>query len=190
MVRSDENSLGLIGSMSLQGTLNRSILLLKIKTFVLFDFSPKLILNLLDVGGGVVGKIKTTATTGPTRRALSTINKNITEAPSYPYAVNKRSVSERDGICNKPPVHRPVTRKFAAQLADHKPHIRDEETKKPDSVSSEEPETIIIDVDESDKEGGDSNEPMFVQHTEAMLEEIEQMVYIFPNHSLLCLWKC
>ncbi|AEE29993.1 Cyclin B2;3 [Arabidopsis thaliana] len=144
MVRSDENSLGLIGSMSLQG-------------------------------GGVVGKIKTTATTGPTRRALSTINKNITEAPSYPYAVNKRSVSERDGICNKPPVHRPVTRKFAAQLADHKPHIRDEETKKPDSVSSEEPETIIIDVDESDKEGGDSNEPMFVQHTEAMLEEIEQM---------------
>jgi cyclin B len=95
MVRSDENSLGLIGSMSLQG-------------------------------GGVVGKIKTTATTGPTRRALSTINKNITEAPSYPYAVNKRSVSERDGICNKPPVHRPVTRKFAAQLADHKPHIRDE----------------------------------------------------------------
>ncbi|CAD5313278.1 unnamed protein product [Arabidopsis thaliana] len=133
MVRSDENSLGLIGSMSLQG---------------------------------------------PTRRALSTINKNITEAPSYPYAVNKRSVSERDGICNKPPVHRPVTRKFAAQLADHKPHIRDEETKKPDSVSSEEPETIIIDVDESDKEGGDFNEPMFVQHTEAMLEEIEQMPVI------------
>lgn len=34
------------------------------------------------------------ANTGPTRRALSTINKNIIEAPSYPYAVNKRSVSE------------------------------------------------------------------------------------------------
>ncbi|EOA40480.1 hypothetical protein CARUB_v10009205mg [Capsella rubella] len=144
MGRSDENSLGLIGSMNLQG------------------------------GGG--GKIKTTGTTGPTRRALSTINKNIIEAPSYPYAVNKRSLSERDGICNKPPVHRPVTRKFAAQLADHKPQIHEKETKKPDSVSNEEPERIVIDVDDCDKEeGGDFNEPMFVQHTEAMLEEIDQM---------------
>ncbi|XP_010498494.1 PREDICTED: cyclin-B2-3-like isoform X1 [Camelina sativa] len=142
MGRSDENSLGLIGSMNLQG------------------------------GGG--GKIKTTGTTGPTRRALSTINKNIIEAPSYPYAVNKRSLSERDGICNKPPVHRPITRKFAAQLADQKPQIHEEETKKPDSVSSEEPERIVIDVDDCDEEeGGDFHEPMFVQHTEAMLEEID-----------------
>ncbi|XP_013586431.1 cyclin-B2-3-like isoform X2 [Brassica napus] len=55
-------------------------------------------------GGG--GKIM------PTRRALSAINKNITEPPpSYPYALNnKRSLSsERNVICNKPPLRRPVT---------------------------------------------------------------------------------
>ncbi|KAL1193198.1 Cyclin-B2-3 [Cardamine amara subsp. amara] len=145
MGKSDENSLVLVGSVNLQG------------------------------GGG--GKVMPTAKTGPARRALSTINKNIIEAPSYPYAVNKRSLSERDDICsNKPPLHRPITRKFAAQLADQKPQIHEEETKKPDSVSSEEPERIIIDVDDSDKEEeGDFNEPMFVQHTEAMLEENDQM---------------
>lgn len=91
MGRSDENSLGLIGSMNLQGTLNRNDFVIKNQNFVL-NFSPKLISNLLGAGGG--GKIKTTATTGPTRRALSTINKNIVEAPSYPYAVNKRALSE------------------------------------------------------------------------------------------------
>ncbi|CAA7020108.1 unnamed protein product [Microthlaspi erraticum] len=127
MGKSDENSLGLVGSMNLQG------------------------------GGG---KIMPAANTGPTRRALSAINKNIIEPPSYPYAVNnKRSLSGRNAICNKPPVHRPITRKFAAQLADNKPQIRDEEN---------------INVDDNDKEeGGDFNEPMFVQHTEAMMEEIE-----------------
>ncbi|CAH2036711.1 unnamed protein product [Thlaspi arvense] len=144
MGKSDENSLGLIGSMNLQG------------------------------GGG---KIMPSANTGPTRRALSNINKNIMEAPSYPYAVNnKRSLSERNAICNKPPLHRPVTRKFAAQLADNKPQIQEEETRKPDSGSSVEAEKVIIDMDHSDKEERDDfNEPMFVQHTEAMMEEIDQM---------------
>uniref|UniRef100_A0A1J3CQT7 Cyclin-B2-3 n=1 Tax=Noccaea caerulescens TaxID=107243 RepID=A0A1J3CQT7_NOCCA len=145
MGKSDENSLGLVGSMNLQG------------------------------GGG---KIMPAANTGPTRRALSTINKNIIEPPSYPYPVNnKRSLSERNAICNKPPVHRPITRKFSAQLAENKPQIRDEETKKSDSVPSEEAEKIAIDVDDSDKEeeGDNFNEPMFVQHTEAMMEEIDKM---------------
>ncbi|CAF2256743.1 unnamed protein product [Brassica rapa] len=109
-------------------------------------------------GGG--GKIMPAAKPGPTRRALSAINKNINEPPSYPYAVNnKRSLSERNAICNKPPPHRPVTRKFAAQLAGDKPQIKEEETKKPESVPSE--------------EAVDFNEPMFVQHTQAMMEEIE-----------------
>ncbi|KAF2589319.1 hypothetical protein F2Q70_00040266 [Brassica cretica] len=127
MGRSDENSVGLIGSTNLQG------------------------------GGG---KIMAAAKPGPTRRALSAINKNINEPPSYPYAVNnKRSLSERNAICNKPPPHRPVTRKFAAQLAGNKTQIKEEETKKPDSVPSEAAE--------------DFNEPMFVQHTQAMMEEIE-----------------
>ncbi|CAH8276931.1 unnamed protein product [Arabidopsis lyrata] len=64
----------------------------------------------------------------------------------------------QNGICNKkiPPVplHRPVTRKFAAQLAENNPQG----------------DRIKTDVEE-----GDFNEPMFVQHTEAMLEEIDRM---------------
>ncbi|CAH8357252.1 unnamed protein product [Eruca vesicaria subsp. sativa] len=133
MGRSDENSVGLIGSTNLQG------------------------------GGG---KIMPAGNTGPTRRPLSAINKNINEPLSYPYAVNnKRSLSERNAICNKPPPHRPVTRKFAAQLAVNKPQLQEEETKKPDSVPSEEAERV--------NEGEDFDEPMFVQHTQAMMEEIE-----------------
>ncbi|KAL0797396.1 hypothetical protein Bca101_052570 [Brassica carinata] len=57
MGKSDENSVGLIGSTNLQGGR---------------------------------GKIMPAANTGPTRRALSAINKNINEPPSYPYAVTTR----------------------------------------------------------------------------------------------------
>jgi len=40
-------------------------------------------------------------------------------------------------------------------------------------ISNEALDRIITDVEE-----GDFNEPMFVQHTEAMLEEIDKMVII------------
>ncbi|CAN8304624.1 unnamed protein product [Cochlearia groenlandica] len=149
MGKSDENSIGLIGSMNLQGG-----------------------------GGKTMTVAAAAAEKRPARRALSTINKNITEVPSYPYAVNKRSISERDVICcNKLPVHRPITRKFAAQLASNKPQIQEEETKKPDSDSSDEAERIVIDVDVSDKEEERDEfiDPMFVQHTQAMMEEIDHM---------------
>uniref|UniRef100_A0A1J3FA24 Cyclin-B2-4 n=1 Tax=Noccaea caerulescens TaxID=107243 RepID=A0A1J3FA24_NOCCA len=115
---------------------------------------------------------------GQTRRALSTINKNIIGAPVYPCAVNKRPFTEKNGMCNKippVPVHRPITRKFAAQLAENNPQIQKKETKKSDSISLNEPlDRIITDVEEQE-EDGDFNEPMFVQHTEAMLEEIDRM---------------
>ncbi|XP_010416544.1 PREDICTED: cyclin-B2-4-like isoform X2 [Camelina sativa] len=125
--------------------------------------------------GGLRGG-KTITGNGQTRRALSNINKNIIGAPVYPCAVNKRPFTEKNVICNKkvPPVpvhHRPVTRKFAAaQLAENNSQIHKEETKKSDLISSEALDKIITDVDE-----GDFNEPMFVQHTEAMLEEIDRM---------------
>ncbi|XP_018462509.1 cyclin-B2-4 [Raphanus sativus] len=99
---------------------------------------------------------------GQTRRALSNINNNIIRDPLYPcVAVNKRPFSQRNGTCHKKippvPVHRPITRKFAAQLAENKPQIhKQEETKKSD-------------------EDGDFHEPMFVQHTESMLDEIDRM---------------
>ncbi|CAN8240170.1 unnamed protein product [Cochlearia groenlandica] len=113
---------------------------------------------------------------GGTRRALSNINKNIIGAPVYPCAVHIRPFSKRSEICNKKiphvPVHRPITRKFSAQLAENNLQIHNkEETKKPDSI-----DRIIVDVvEEEEEEDGDFNEPMFVQHTEAMLEEIDRM---------------
>ncbi|CAH2067559.1 unnamed protein product [Thlaspi arvense] len=138
---SDENRHGVIGPMNLQGGLR---------------------------GGKVI------PTNGQTRRALSNVNKNIIGAPVYPCAVNKGPLTEKNGICQKKiqpvPVHRPITRKFAAQLAESNPQIQ-EEIKKPELVSSEPIDRIITDVEED----GDFNEPMFVQHTEAMLEEIDRM---------------
>ena len=43
-------------------------------------------------------------------------------------------------------------------------------------VSNESEDCTIIDVDDP-KESSDFDVPMFVQHTEAMLEEIERMVW-------------
>ncbi|KAJ6336673.1 hypothetical protein OIU76_006533 [Salix suchowensis] len=87
----------------------------------------------------------------------------------------------REGICikNPPiPVHRPITRKFAAQLANkqqqqHKP----EEIKKAvrsEPISSESEDCNIVDVEDY-KSSNDFAVPMYVQHTEAMLEEIDRM---------------
>ncbi|KAF2310223.1 hypothetical protein GH714_007281 [Hevea brasiliensis] len=127
-------------------------------------------------GGLPAGVGKFTTATGNNRRALSNINRNIIGAPPYPCAVNKRGLSEKQSICSKNPpipVHRPITRKFAAQLANKQP----EETKKPDisvPISSESEDCSIIDV-EHYKSTGDFSVPMFVQHTEAMLEEIDRM---------------
>ena len=42
-------------------------------------------------------------------------------------------------------------------------------------TKSEPVDIVIIDVEE-EEEDGDFNEPMFVQHTEAMLDEIDRMV--------------
>uniref|UniRef100_A0A7C9AAL2 Cyclin N-terminal domain-containing protein n=1 Tax=Opuntia streptacantha TaxID=393608 RepID=A0A7C9AAL2_OPUST len=55
-----------------------------------------------------------------TRRALSVINQNLAGSQAYPHVVNKRPNTQKcviynDNICN--PVQRPITRKFAAQIA-------------------------------------------------------------------------
>lgn len=123
------------------------------------------------VGGGGIGH---------TRRALSNINRNIIGAPPYPCAVNKRALSEKHAICEKNqqvPVHRPVTRKFAAQLANKRQPIP-ENIKRPTQLAppapSEPQDCTIVDVEDY-KTSSDSPVPMFVQHTEAMLEEIDRM---------------
>ncbi|TYH72806.1 hypothetical protein ES332_D05G280900v1 [Gossypium tomentosum] len=141
MAVSDENNPGVIGASRYQGGLH----------------------------AGERGKL--VAATGQNRRALSTINRNLIEGPPFPCAVSKRPLSERNAVCDKiPPIpqHRPITRKFAAQMA-NKQQMEPEEIKKPmQSVPDSNEDCSIIDVDNSEV-------PMFVQHTEAMMEEIERM---------------
>ncbi|XP_062165557.1 G2/mitotic-specific cyclin-2-like [Alnus glutinosa] len=123
-------------------------------------------------GGGKVG-----LRIGHNRRALSNINKNIVGAPPYPYAVNKNVFSEKHADCSKkPPIpgHRPITRKYAAQMSNTQQPIS-EETEKPVQLvpnPSESEDCTIIDVEDYK---ATSDVPMFVQHTEAMLEEIYRM---------------
>lgn len=127
-------------------------------------------------GGKFVGAV------GQNRRALSAINRNIIAAPPYPCAVNKRTLSESNAIGDKNPpipVHRPITRKFAAEIANKQQQLKPEieETKKSAQVvpiSSELDDRTIKDV-HNYKPTTESTVPMFVQHTEAMLEEIDRM---------------
>ncbi|XP_041021600.1 G2/mitotic-specific cyclin-2 isoform X1 [Juglans microcarpa x Juglans regia] len=146
MAGSDENNPGIIGQANFQGGFR--------------------------AGGGKFG-----LGGGHNRRALSSIDRNIIEAPPYPYAINKNVFSEKHADRNKkPPIpaHRPITRKFAAQMS-NKQQLIPEEAKKPLQLvpnPSESEDYSIIDVEDY-KETDDV--PMFVQHTEAMLEEIDRM---------------
>nr|XP_018626809.1 G2/mitotic-specific cyclin-2-like isoform X5 [Nicotiana tomentosiformis] len=147
MVGSDENCQGVIMASNVQG--------------------------LLGAGGGKV-------TMGHNRRALSTINGNIVEAPAYPCKVHKRNgITDKsaNGVKNPPiPIHRPVTRKFAAQMATklQQPTV----TKQPVQTATDRNESedrIIIDVEDYKATSDYDPVPMFVQHTEAMMEEIDRM---------------
>ncbi|GER49720.1 cyclin [Striga asiatica] len=116
---------------------------------------------------------------GKNRRALSAINANITGVPPPPRAVVKRgTLKEKTDACSKNhvPVHRPVTRRFAAQVAVKEQHPSLEKLKpavvQSISTTNSAEDCIIIDaIDEEDQ----NDVPMFVQHTEAMLEEIDSM---------------
>ncbi|XP_042507385.1 G2/mitotic-specific cyclin-2-like isoform X2 [Macadamia integrifolia] len=134
-------------------------------------------------GGLRMGGGKFVPEVGHHRRALSNINQNLVGAPPYPCAVNKRGLSERQALCGKNPpipVHRPITRKFAAEIANkqqQQPQPCLEQEAKPTSshtnaTASE--DCTIIDVDDLN-ETNDLHVPMFVKHTEAMLDEIDQM---------------
>ncbi|CAI9266129.1 unnamed protein product [Lactuca saligna] len=134
-------------------------------------------------GGGLkAGCGKPVAPLGQNRRALSDINKNIIRTPpAYPYAANglpgKKPIATKKPV----PVRRPITRTISAQtttkpslpLPTGKPSFPLPEGKKPkvqiipDEIDTE--DLSIIDVED------DFNAPMFVQHTEAMLDEIDKM---------------
>ncbi|KAM6560899.1 hypothetical protein CsatA_030138 [Cannabis sativa] len=163
MSGSDENNLGVIGPASnLQGSL---------------------------LGGG--GKLVTAM--GQSRRALSDIDLNVTEAPGCPCAVNKRGFSEnqrgsldkvicrpRHSVCDKNlpiPSDRRITRKFAAQLANNQLEKLPKETKKVGQLGSKirgSEDCTLTDVEDY-KTDNDFPIPMFVHHTESILEETDEM---------------
>ncbi|KAF9609908.1 hypothetical protein IFM89_019001 [Coptis chinensis] len=115
---------------------------------------------------------------GQNRRALSELNRNIVGVAPYPCAVNKRGLIEKHVICGSKnpviPAHRPVTRKFAAQLANNQEKPSVKPTKSVLDTSEPEEDCVIIDV-ENDNMSGDSSVPMYVKHTEAMMDEIDLM---------------
>ncbi|GMH04664.1 hypothetical protein Nepgr_006504 [Nepenthes gracilis] len=123
----------------------------------------------LQAGGG-----KSMAPIGPNRRALRDSNQNVIGAPSYPCAVNKRSCFEGIAVCEEKAsairVPCPITRKFSAQKA-YMQHSLTVGNKKPTLAvpTSGEP----LDLEEYD--ATNDPVPMFVQHTEAMLAEIDRM---------------
>ncbi|XVF16012.1 hypothetical protein REPUB_Repub09cG0205300 [Reevesia pubescens] len=117
---------------------------------------------------------------GHNRRALSVINQSLIGAKQYPCVVNKRGLSQRNETFenNKlDPVHRPITRKCAAQISSISQRYCPEETKKlkPSVPSSNEfGDFIFIDV-EKNKASADQPVPMFLEETETSLSEADEM---------------
>ncbi|KAL1540597.1 Cyclin-B2-3 [Salvia divinorum] len=142
---------------------------------------PGVIKSSSNAQGGLKGGVgKFAVGVGNNRRALSVINRNIIGAPPYPCAVHKRGVltekNEASGKNCVGPVHRAGTRRFDSGLAGKAQHSSLEEVK-PTSVhrTTSSTNNIIIDADDDYKNADDHDVPMFVQHTEAMLEEIDRM---------------
>ncbi|KAF4373795.1 hypothetical protein F8388_007701 [Cannabis sativa] len=122
------------------------------------------------------------------RRALGVINHNLVRGQSYPcVVVNKRGLSDKQEICEKKQAdlaHRPITRRFAAQIASTKQSSALEEAKntRVSSVSNSNGfgETIFID-EECKSPPSDQPVPMFLEQTETeeapaesdLMEEVE-----------------
>lgn len=143
---SDENNPGLIRQANLQGGLH-----------------------------GGVGKIG--SGTGHNRKPLGSINRNIIAPPPYHCVANKRGLSEKHGKPNKiPHIHRPITRKYAAETASKQKtdaEAWDQSIRPAQNTTKSIEDCTIIDVDEFNRDTGEDLVPMFVQHTEAMLDEID-----------------
>ncbi|KAL6578267.1 hypothetical protein OROMI_010595 [Orobanche minor] len=125
-------------------------------------------------GGPKEGGENFTAVIGKNRRALSTINGNIIGAPPY---VLKRGVLKEEKInaCSTTnpsmPVHRPVTRKFAAQMAVKEQHHPSLEAAKPSALPKSSThqwgeDYIIIDGDDYTAMDVHHDVPMFVHNAE------------------------
>ncbi|KAL2522049.1 Cyclin-B2-4 [Forsythia ovata] len=114
----------------------------------------------------------------PNRRALSAINQNLVGAHprQYPCVVNKRGLSETNGICDKnPPIqaHRPITRKYAAQMSILQQPCPEEVKKPKTSVNVWEEDTPLADL----KDNGtvkDLPVPMSLEQKEREIRENNQ----------------
>ncbi|KAB2045956.1 hypothetical protein ERO13_D01G165700v2 [Gossypium hirsutum] len=122
------------------------------------------------------------------RRALSSINQNIIGASlHHSGVVNKRELPGKDEFCNKKSAleQRSDTRSLAVQRVSNQHHFledaknQSELTVKPGGLDDFE----IVDVEQCG-EGNDVTLPMFVKHTEAVLDETDEMVSscVSPNY--------
>lgn len=104
------------------------------------------------------------------RRALSKINQNIIGASlQHPCVVNKREFSGKDALCRKKSAleQRPNTRSLAVETGNKN---QTKLIQKPGSLE----DIVINDIDECE-DNNDDLVPMFVKHTEAVLDEAEGM---------------
>ncbi|XP_022775483.1 G2/mitotic-specific cyclin-2-like isoform X2 [Durio zibethinus] len=114
------------------------------------------------------------------RRALSVVNQNLLGAKAYPCVVNKRGLSKNENFENShlDPVHRPITRKCAAQISSSQRHCPEETKKlKPSNIpsSNEFGDCIFIDVEENKASSVDKPVPMFLEETATRLYEADDM---------------
>ncbi|XP_022132403.1 G2/mitotic-specific cyclin-2-like isoform X2 [Momordica charantia] len=114
------------------------------------------------------------------RRALNDINHNSMVNQAYP-VVNKRVLAGKQEICEKKqvdPFHRPITRKFAAQIASSQQLHHPQENSKGNSLltnSNAFGQSIFVD-EECKTAENDSPVPMFLEKTESPLpQEPSQM---------------
>ncbi|KAH0718305.1 hypothetical protein KY290_014894 [Solanum tuberosum] len=109
------------------------------------------------------------------RRVLGAINQNLVGGQGYPCVVNKRGLSDENGICDKNlPVHghRPITRKYAAQIASSQKHSS-EENKKP-KIAAESFSVWEDDMEENEA-ANDKPVPMSLEQTEKVSKGKDQM---------------
>ncbi|EXC35255.1 G2/mitotic-specific cyclin-1 [Morus notabilis] len=115
------------------------------------------------------------------RRALAAINQSLVGGQPYPCVVNKRAFSENQEISEKKqagPAHRPITRRFAAQISSTKQSCLEETKKKTTNSSSVSNPNVFgesIFIDEECKSPQDQPVPMFLEQPEEThhMEEVE-----------------
>ncbi|XP_054825160.1 G2/mitotic-specific cyclin-1-like [Prosopis cineraria] len=115
---------------------------------------------------------------GNNRRALSVINQSLVEGRAYPCVINKRGLPDKHEICEKKqadPVHRPITRRFAAQIASTQ-QSHAEENKKPNTlISNWNQFGDVIFIDDEHKSPSDQPVPMSLELTHDKVDQMEEV---------------